>query len=88
MGQIAVSYKHYCLSAHNITPYCILLQNPEVFGVVEGCDIISERKRSARETAQRPVAGKQSITCARLCTTPWDSRSRIMHDAFQNYDSA
>ena len=41
--------------------HTVLLQNPEVFGVVEGCDVVSERKRSARETAQRPVAGKQNI---------------------------
>lgn len=29
----------------------------EVFGVVEGGDILDERLRSARETAKRPVAG-------------------------------
>ena len=45
-----------CLCAPSVTALC-LFQNSEVFGVVEGCDIVSERKRSARETAQRPVAG-------------------------------
>lgn len=29
----------------------------EIFGVVEGGDILEERVRSARETAKRPVAG-------------------------------
>ncbi|XP_023272600.1 queuine tRNA-ribosyltransferase accessory subunit 2 isoform X1 [Seriola lalandi dorsalis] len=33
------------------------LQGVEVFGVVEGGDILEERVRSARETAKRPVAG-------------------------------
>ncbi|XP_066502902.1 queuine tRNA-ribosyltransferase accessory subunit 2 isoform X2 [Hoplias malabaricus] len=33
------------------------LQQAEIFGVVEGGDILEERVRSARETAKRPVAG-------------------------------
>ncbi|XP_026148027.1 queuine tRNA-ribosyltransferase accessory subunit 2 [Mastacembelus armatus] len=33
------------------------LEAVEVFGVVEGGDILEERVRSARETAKRPVAG-------------------------------
>ncbi|KAM6900209.1 queuine tRNA-ribosyltransferase accessory subunit 2 isoform 2-T2 [Xenentodon cancila] len=33
------------------------LHGVEVFGVVEGGDILEERVRSARETAKRPVAG-------------------------------
>ncbi|XP_033495393.1 queuine tRNA-ribosyltransferase accessory subunit 2 isoform X2 [Epinephelus lanceolatus] len=33
------------------------LEGVEVFGVVEGGDILDERVRSARETAKRPVAG-------------------------------
>ncbi|XP_030254296.1 queuine tRNA-ribosyltransferase accessory subunit 2 isoform X2 [Sparus aurata] len=33
------------------------LERVEVFGVVEGGDILEERVRSARETAKRPVAG-------------------------------
>ncbi|KAM6970988.1 queuine tRNA-ribosyltransferase accessory subunit 2 isoform 2-T2 [Tautogolabrus adspersus] len=33
------------------------LEGVEVFGVVEGGDILEERLRSARETAKRPVAG-------------------------------
>ncbi|KAI3355272.1 hypothetical protein L3Q82_018126 [Scortum barcoo] len=33
------------------------LKGVEVFGVVEGGDILEERVRSARETAKRPVAG-------------------------------
>lgn len=33
------------------------LDGVEVFGVVEGGDILEERLRSARETAKRPVAG-------------------------------
>ncbi|XP_029979066.1 queuine tRNA-ribosyltransferase accessory subunit 2 isoform X2 [Sphaeramia orbicularis] len=33
------------------------LEGVEVFGVVEGGDILEERVRSARETAKRPVAG-------------------------------
>uniref|UniRef100_A0A3P8TVV2 Queuine tRNA-ribosyltransferase accessory subunit 2 n=1 Tax=Amphiprion percula TaxID=161767 RepID=A0A3P8TVV2_AMPPE len=33
------------------------LDGVEVFGVVEGGDILEERVRSARETAKRPVAG-------------------------------
>uniref|UniRef100_A0A3B5AI14 Queuine tRNA-ribosyltransferase accessory subunit 2 n=1 Tax=Stegastes partitus TaxID=144197 RepID=A0A3B5AI14_9TELE len=37
---------------------CLLeLDGVEVFGVVEGGDILEERVRSARETAKRPVAG-------------------------------
>ncbi|KAA8580756.1 hypothetical protein FQN60_013714 [Etheostoma spectabile] len=33
------------------------LEGVEIFGVVEGGDILEERVRSARETAKRPVAG-------------------------------
>lgn len=33
------------------------LKHAEIFGVVEGGDIIEERLRSARETAKRPVGG-------------------------------
>lgn len=36
---------------------CQELEGVEVFGVVEGGDILEERVRSARETAKRPVAG-------------------------------
>ncbi|XP_026871982.2 queuine tRNA-ribosyltransferase accessory subunit 2 isoform X1 [Electrophorus electricus] len=43
-----------CLTLHHKTPQ---LKHTEVFGVVEGGDILEERVRSARETAKRPVAG-------------------------------
>lgn len=33
------------------------LKQAEIFGVVEGGDILEERLRSARETAKRPVGG-------------------------------
>lgn len=33
------------------------LKGVEIFGVVEGGDILEERLRSARETAKRPVGG-------------------------------
>ncbi|KAM9839276.1 queuine tRNA-ribosyltransferase accessory subunit 2 [Aulostomus maculatus] len=33
------------------------LEGAEVFGMVEGGDILEERRRSARETAKRPVSG-------------------------------
>lgn len=32
-------------------------EGAEIFGVVEGGDILEERVRSARETAKRPVGG-------------------------------
>ncbi|XP_075906527.1 queuine tRNA-ribosyltransferase accessory subunit 2 isoform X1 [Nelusetta ayraudi] len=43
-----------CLLAHQKSRE---LDGVEVFGVVEGGDILDERLRSARETAKRPVAG-------------------------------
>ncbi|KAM4606171.1 queuine tRNA-ribosyltransferase accessory subunit 2 isoform 2-T2 [Polymixia lowei] len=43
-----------CLLIHHKTQE---LQGVEVFGVVEGGDILEERVRSAKETAKRPVAG-------------------------------
>uniref|UniRef100_UPI003AAAB135 queuine tRNA-ribosyltransferase accessory subunit 2 isoform X1 n=1 Tax=Centroberyx gerrardi TaxID=166262 RepID=UPI003AAAB135 len=43
-----------CLLVHHKTQE---LQGVEVFGVVEGGDILEERVRSAKETAKRPVAG-------------------------------
>lgn len=36
---------------------CQGLDGVELFGVVEGGDVMEERVRSARETAKRPVAG-------------------------------
>lgn len=33
------------------------LKQAEIFGVVEGGDIMEERLRSARETSKRPVGG-------------------------------
>ncbi|XP_034562493.1 queuine tRNA-ribosyltransferase accessory subunit 2 isoform X2 [Notolabrus celidotus] len=43
-----------CLQVHQKSQE---LEGVEVFGVVEGGDILEERLRSARETAKRPVAG-------------------------------
>ncbi|KAI5617198.1 queuine tRNA-ribosyltransferase accessory subunit 2, partial [Silurus asotus] len=43
-----------CLELHHKTQE---LKGSEIFGVVEGGDILEERTRSARETAKRPVAG-------------------------------
>ncbi|KAG7225019.1 hypothetical protein INR49_014474 [Caranx melampygus] len=43
-----------CLLAHQNSQE---LEGVQVFGVVEGGDILEERVRSARETAKRPVAG-------------------------------
>ncbi|KAL6097819.1 qtrt2 [Pungitius sinensis] len=43
-----------CLLAHQNSQE---LEGVEVFGVVEGGDILEERVRSGRETAKRPVAG-------------------------------
>ncbi|KTG02614.1 hypothetical protein cypCar_00003429 [Cyprinus carpio] len=43
-----------CLVLHQKTQE---LKQAEIFGVVEGGDIIEERLRSARETAKRPVGG-------------------------------
>ncbi|XP_029002687.1 queuine tRNA-ribosyltransferase accessory subunit 2 isoform X2 [Betta splendens] len=43
-----------CLLVHQSSQE---LKGVEVFGVVEGGDILEERIRSARETAKRPVAG-------------------------------
>ncbi|KAF7669276.1 hypothetical protein LDENG_00203160 [Lucifuga dentata] len=43
-----------CLLMHHKTKE---LEGVEVFGVVEGGDILEERVRSAKETAKRPVAG-------------------------------
>lgn len=42
---------------HQTVSHCQELEGVEVFGVVEGGDILEERVRSARETAKRPVAG-------------------------------
>lgn len=42
---------------HQTVSRCQELEGVEVFGVVEGGDILEERVRSARETAKRPVAG-------------------------------
>ncbi|XP_078479237.1 queuine tRNA-ribosyltransferase accessory subunit 2, partial [Lampetra planeri] len=49
-----LSYLDECLLVHQNSKE---LQGVEVFGVVEGGDILEERVRSARETAKRPVAG-------------------------------
>ncbi|NP_001112368.2 queuine tRNA-ribosyltransferase accessory subunit 2 [Danio rerio] len=43
-----------CLVLHQKTQE---LKHAEIFGVVEGGDILEERLRSARETAKRPVGG-------------------------------
>ncbi|XP_072306946.1 queuine tRNA-ribosyltransferase accessory subunit 2 [Eucyclogobius newberryi] len=43
-----------CLLAHQTSPE---LEGMEIFGVVEGGDILEERVRSAKETAKRPVTG-------------------------------
>ncbi|XP_036376523.1 queuine tRNA-ribosyltransferase accessory subunit 2 [Megalops cyprinoides] len=43
-----------CLSLHHQTQE---LRGAEIFGVVEGGDMLEERVRSARETAKRPVGG-------------------------------
>ncbi|XP_016135828.1 queuine tRNA-ribosyltransferase subunit qtrtd1-like isoform X1 [Sinocyclocheilus grahami] len=43
-----------CLALHQKTQE---LKKAEIFGVVEGGDILEERLRSARETAKRPVGG-------------------------------
>ncbi|XP_063768985.1 queuine tRNA-ribosyltransferase accessory subunit 2 isoform X2 [Eleginops maclovinus] len=43
-----------CLLAHQKSEE---LEGVEVFGVVEGGDILEERVRSAKETAKRPVSG-------------------------------
>ncbi|KAM3860698.1 queuine tRNA-ribosyltransferase accessory subunit 2 [Diretmus argenteus] len=43
-----------CLLVHHKTQE---LQGVEVFGVVEGGDVLEERVRSAKETAKRPVSG-------------------------------
>ncbi|XP_065114231.2 queuine tRNA-ribosyltransferase accessory subunit 2 isoform X2 [Paramisgurnus dabryanus] len=43
-----------CLMLHQKTQE---LKRAEIFGVVEGGDIMEERLRSARETAKRPVGG-------------------------------
>ncbi|XP_048031026.1 queuine tRNA-ribosyltransferase accessory subunit 2 isoform X2 [Megalobrama amblycephala] len=43
-----------CLVLHQKTQE---LKHAEIFGVVEGGDIMEERLRSARETAKRPVGG-------------------------------
>ncbi|XP_043083041.1 queuine tRNA-ribosyltransferase accessory subunit 2 isoform X2 [Puntigrus tetrazona] len=43
-----------CLLLHQKTEE---LKQTEIFGVVEGGDILEERLRSARETAKRPVGG-------------------------------
>ncbi|XP_042608018.1 queuine tRNA-ribosyltransferase accessory subunit 2 isoform X1 [Cyprinus carpio] len=43
-----------CLVLHQKTQE---LKQSEIFGVVEGGDILEERLRSARETAKRPVGG-------------------------------
>lgn len=42
---------------HPTVYHCQELEGVEVFGAVEGGDILEERVRSARETAKRPVAG-------------------------------
>ncbi|XP_030625468.1 queuine tRNA-ribosyltransferase accessory subunit 2 [Chanos chanos] len=43
-----------CLLLHHKSPE---LKEAEVFGAIEGGDILEERVRSARETAKRPVGG-------------------------------
>ncbi|XP_015250795.1 PREDICTED: queuine tRNA-ribosyltransferase subunit QTRTD1 [Cyprinodon variegatus] len=43
-----------CLTVHQKSQD---LEGVDIFGVVEGGDILEERVRSARETAKRPVAG-------------------------------
>ncbi|XP_028656306.1 queuine tRNA-ribosyltransferase accessory subunit 2 [Erpetoichthys calabaricus] len=43
-----------CLKLQKESPN---LKNSQVFGVVEGADVLEERVRSAQETAKRPVAG-------------------------------
>ena len=48
----------FCLMFnHQPVCHCQELEGVEVFGVVEGGDVLEERVRSARETAKRPVAG-------------------------------
>lgn len=41
----------------NACPSSQELEGAEIFGVVEGGDVLEERVRSARETAKRPVGG-------------------------------
>ncbi|KAJ8413172.1 hypothetical protein AAFF_G00091680 [Aldrovandia affinis] len=49
-----LSHLDECLSLHLKTEE---LRGAEIFGVVEGGDVLEERVRSARETAKRPVGG-------------------------------
>ncbi|KAJ8375541.1 hypothetical protein SKAU_G00061210 [Synaphobranchus kaupii] len=49
-----LSHLDECLSLHLKTEE---LRGAEIFGVVEGADVLEERVRSARETAKRPVGG-------------------------------
>lgn len=61
------STTHTCLHKLHLnvhTKHCSLpfspnqeLRGAEIFGVVEGGDVLEERVRSARETAKRPVGG-------------------------------
>lgn len=48
---------HYQSITNLLHCHCQELEGVEMFGVVEGGDILEERARSARETAKRPVAG-------------------------------
>ncbi|XP_066555171.1 queuine tRNA-ribosyltransferase accessory subunit 2 isoform X2 [Amia ocellicauda] len=50
----SLAFLDQCLQLHHQTQE---LSHAEVFGVVEGGDILEERLRSARETAKRPVSG-------------------------------
>ncbi|KAG7317610.1 hypothetical protein KOW79_018645 [Hemibagrus wyckioides] len=49
-----LSHLDECLELHHKSQE---LKTSDIFGVVEGGDILEERLRSARETAKRPVAG-------------------------------
>ncbi|XP_027030948.1 queuine tRNA-ribosyltransferase accessory subunit 2 isoform X3 [Tachysurus fulvidraco] len=49
-----LSHLDECLELHHKAQE---LKGSDIFGVVEGGDILEERLRSARETAKRPVAG-------------------------------
>lgn len=50
MAEVRSSHLYTCVSSQEF-------EGAEIFGVVEGGDILEERLRSARETAKRPVGG-------------------------------
>ncbi|XP_043929091.1 queuine tRNA-ribosyltransferase accessory subunit 2 [Protopterus annectens] len=50
----SLTFLDECLRIQQVSP---ALKTTEVVGVIEGGDILEERKRSARETSKRPVGG-------------------------------